>query len=262
LLSLVALVSLAHADKDAVVARDHYKKGTLLYDLRRYREAAREYEAAYEASEDVALLFNIGQAFRLAGDYDQALASYLAFLRRSPRSSNRAEIEARIREMKELIAQQRRTQTSPPDGTLVVPSKNGEQVRTSEPNEKSRQPAPAEPAPPPPAPVIAPAPQPPLVIDRNAGRAKKIAGLTVGAVGIAALAAGTGLAVVATQTSSQVERAVVFDPALDARGRAFEGASIGLLAAGGAALVTGTIVFVLGHRESRAARAPLTASIR
>ena len=34
--------------KDVSVAREHYQRGTKLYDLQRYEEAAKEYEAAYE----------------------------------------------------------------------------------------------------------------------------------------------------------------------------------------------------------------------
>ena len=57
----------AHAD-DAKLARQHFEDGSRLYDLGKFRDAAREYEEAYKYKPDPALLFNIGQAYRAAGD--------------------------------------------------------------------------------------------------------------------------------------------------------------------------------------------------
>src|ERR1700748_3457297 len=78
-------LALAHAD-NVGVARDHYREGTKLFDIGHYLEAAREYEKAYEAKEDPALLFNIGQAYRGAGDYTDAIRAFRSFVRRSPDS--------------------------------------------------------------------------------------------------------------------------------------------------------------------------------
>jgi tetratricopeptide (TPR) repeat protein len=111
------LPSQAFAD-DVQAARDHYKRGTMLYDLTRYHEAALEYEKAFEAKDDPALLFNIAQAHRLAGEYNDAIRMYRSFLRRVPDTSNRTEVESRITEMQELINKQEKTKSQPPTGTL------------------------------------------------------------------------------------------------------------------------------------------------
>jgi tetratricopeptide (TPR) repeat protein len=64
---------------DIAEAREHYRKGSKAYDLGHYQDAIREYEAAYTIKDDPALLFNIAQAYRLAGDYPNAIRSYKSF---------------------------------------------------------------------------------------------------------------------------------------------------------------------------------------
>ena len=44
------------------------RKATAAYNLGRYTEAAKEYETAYEKTLDPNMLFNVGQAWRLAGN--------------------------------------------------------------------------------------------------------------------------------------------------------------------------------------------------
>jgi hypothetical protein len=246
LLSLVAVGRVAFAD-DTSAAREHYHRGTKLYDVRKYKEAAKEYEEAYEAKDDPALLFNIGQAHRLAGDYDEAIAAYLAFLRRVPKSPQRIEVQKRVREMRELVDQQRKTQAGPPEGTIGP---------TAPPHvEPSRvEPPPVAVVEPPPPVTLSPPPPP---ADRPDGRKKTIAGAVVGAAGLALAAVGAGFAVMAHNESNRLTNArsgTVFDPAADQRGRTDQGVAIGLLAGGGAALVAGVVVLALGRVEARHAR--------
>lgn len=107
-------------------ARLHYQRGTTYYDLGRYHEAAKEYEAAFELKDDPALLFNIAQAYRLAHEYADAVRAYRAYLRRLPNADNATEVEARIHEMQELINQQRSTEQRPPLGTIAPTMKPAE----------------------------------------------------------------------------------------------------------------------------------------
>src|SRR6185503_18328946 len=90
----------------------------MLYDLQRYGEAAKEYEAAYELKQDPALLFNIGQAYRFAGDYGRAIGAFKSYLRRVPDAPNSAEVEGRIAEMEKLQTEQEKSQAKPPGGTI------------------------------------------------------------------------------------------------------------------------------------------------
>src|SRR3954462_12251311 len=84
---------------DAARAKEHFQRGTTLFDLGKYREAATEYEKAYEEKSDPALLFNIARAYRLAGEAETAIRFYRTFLNRVPRTPNRAVVESRIEEM-------------------------------------------------------------------------------------------------------------------------------------------------------------------
>ncbi len=108
----------AAADDTTAAARDHYNRGSTLFDLGRFGEAAREFEAAYEAKNDPALLYNLGQAYRADGQYQKALVSYRAFLRKSDNPSRRPEVEARIAELQQLIEQQKAASSKPPTDTI------------------------------------------------------------------------------------------------------------------------------------------------
>ncbi|HEX6837487.1 MAG TPA: tetratricopeptide repeat protein [Polyangia bacterium] len=107
------LVALPSSADETGSARAHFSRGTKLYDLGRYLEAAKEYEAAYEAKDDPAILFNIAQAYRLGRDYPDAIRAYKSFLRRVPQSDQRPQIEAHLREMQEAIDRQQ----APPPAT-------------------------------------------------------------------------------------------------------------------------------------------------
>lgn len=104
------VASNGYADENLELAKQHFAKGKRLYDVGRFAEAATEYEAAYQAKDDPALLFNLGQAYRLAGSYDKAILAYKAFLRNTPDASNRTEVENRIAESQSLLEQQRAEQ--------------------------------------------------------------------------------------------------------------------------------------------------------
>src|SRR3954467_4437432 len=94
LVLVLMLPALAARAQDATSgAREHYQKGTAFYDLGRYQDAIKEFEAAYELKNDPALLYNLAQSHRLAGNAEQALHFYRTYLRRVPKAPNRTEIE-------------------------------------------------------------------------------------------------------------------------------------------------------------------------
>jgi tetratricopeptide (TPR) repeat protein len=105
-LFLILLIE-AFASADAMSqAKEHYRRGTQLYDLGRYLEAADEYKEAFTLSDRPAFLFNIGQAYRLAGKAKDALGAYQGFLRRDPNSPQRNEVEQHIEELKQQIEEE------------------------------------------------------------------------------------------------------------------------------------------------------------
>ncbi|HEY2746922.1 MAG TPA: tetratricopeptide repeat protein [Polyangia bacterium] len=223
---LLSIAPVARADDAAELARQHYREGTKLYDLRRYRDAAHEYEAAYEAKDDPALLFNIAQAYRLAGDYEDSIASYRAFLRNAPDAANRSAVEARIAELQNLLAVQRKQNDVPPQGTLP----------------------PREPAPSAPAAVIAiPVATGPSDVDRARGRTFQRAAIGVFAGGVALAAAGAAFAALAHQAGEEVAGAPVFEPSTQARGKLDQSLAISGLAVGGVAIAGGVALWLFGR---------------
>jgi tetratricopeptide (TPR) repeat protein len=110
LLILVLLAAVARplsaAEGDVEQARTHVRKATVAYNLGRYVEAAKEYEAAYEQSMDANMLFNIGQAWRLAGERQKALTAYRSYLRSVTKGEQRSMAEAKIKELEEQPSSQ------------------------------------------------------------------------------------------------------------------------------------------------------------
>ncbi len=230
-------------------ALDHYNKGNVAFDLRRYVDAAREYEAAYEQHDDPALLFNIGQAYRYADDYPKAVASYKAYLRRKPRAKNRVEVLARISDLQQLMNQQQVSRDAPPNGPeptvqlhdtpLPSPLITTDTLADGTPR---RSPAPA-----------------PLSDDK--ARTKRIAGIGLIVGGVALVAAGGALVGVAYATQSAYNHPAAgktFDPNAPGRIKAEQVAGGVLLGVGIGAAAAGAVLEVLGRRApSRVAWAPL-----
>ncbi len=104
LLTILLTAPAARGDDDVASAREHYQRGKRAYDTGHFDEAAHEYELAYRVKDDPALLYNLGQAHRLANHPSEALVAYKAYLRNVPNSPYRAEVEQRLAELKEIIA--------------------------------------------------------------------------------------------------------------------------------------------------------------
>jgi tetratricopeptide (TPR) repeat protein len=101
----------ARASTDAenkAQAKDLYERATRFYDVGKYAEAIHDYEQAYLLVEDPALLFNIGQAYRLWDRPDEAIRSYKNYLRKRPDASNRADVERKIADLEKTVDERRR----------------------------------------------------------------------------------------------------------------------------------------------------------
>ena len=82
-----------------------YDQGSRAYKAGDYPRAIELFLAAYDLSQVPAILFNVAQAYRLAGDCDRALEYYRRSLDEEPGAANRAEVEERIAEMKRCADQ-------------------------------------------------------------------------------------------------------------------------------------------------------------
>jgi hypothetical protein len=113
--ALVTFATPARAD-DAADAKTHYQKATAHYAVGEYHDAAMEYEAAYKAKQDPALLYNAAQSHRLAGDNPKALLLYRNIVKLYPTSKYAGESKDRIGKLEQAIA----TTTSPPNQPAAV----------------------------------------------------------------------------------------------------------------------------------------------
>jgi len=243
---------------DEASAREHYVKGTRAYELGLYDEAIAEYMAAYKTKDDPALLFNLGQAHRLAGHAAEALRFYKTYLSKVPEADNRADVEGKMRELKELAEKQKQQQ---------------------QPQTEPNPPPAAEPAPPGPAPVAPgattdvgasgkPAPAAALQLAASEGsppgRGMKLTGVAIAAGGLALVGTGIAFGVLAKQAGDQLtqldQQRGVFDPSKQSAGQrdqVIEGVCIGV---GAAAVATGTILYLLGRRTGQDAPQTITVS--
>jgi len=92
---LVAAASPAAAQSkaDKAKAKKLYDSGLNHYNLAEYPEAIKDWKEAYSISKKALLLFNIGQAYRLAGDCKLAGTFYDSYQREEPNPKNQDELD-------------------------------------------------------------------------------------------------------------------------------------------------------------------------
>lgn len=115
----------AHAapdDSQRAEARRHYEAGLAHFNLREYKQAVDEFQAAYRLRPDPVFLYNLGQSYRLGNDPEQALYFYRAYLRTSDDPPNRREVEDRIAVLEKLMADKQKL-AAPPDHALSPDAK-------------------------------------------------------------------------------------------------------------------------------------------
>jgi tetratricopeptide (TPR) repeat protein len=277
----IAAPPAARAADDTSQAREHFEKGKAYMDLGKYGEAAAEYEAAYAAKPDPALLLNLAQAYRQAGNADKALRFYRKYLEKVPKTPYRADIEEKI------AALEKQVKTG--EGTTAPPPANGS---GTEPGSGAGQPVynTAPPPPPPPpgygepgagngagpagypgyptttgAATQAPIGAPGASVDH--GKNLKLAGLIVGGVGVLSFVAAAVYGAQAKDSAKKIEDAAAiggtFDSGLqmqDSKGRSAQGKEIAFLVVGVAAVAGGGVLYYLGTRKSKEIAAATTRS--
>jgi tetratricopeptide (TPR) repeat protein len=94
-----------------------FDRGSALYALGRYAEAAPLFERAFELKADPALLFNAAQAYRFMGNKQRALTLYQNYIRLyGDTIPNADDVRHQIDQLKEAIAVDERAKTAPPTG--------------------------------------------------------------------------------------------------------------------------------------------------
>ncbi len=216
ILLLSALAGTASAEPDPEV-RAIFDRAQRHYDLGEYEAASAGFREAYRADPRPALLYNIAQASRRAGDCVTAEAMYRSFLREDPDSAYRALAEHHLSAMVRC----EREHAEPPR-TVTAPTTTVAQRST-----------------------------------RGGGRNFRLAGLATAASGVVALATGSYFAWDASRAAHEVSEGYAAGAqwtdldAVDARGQRSELAGRALITAGAAAAATGAVLYLVGWRTER-----------
>ena len=114
-------------DANLEQARAHVAKAKVHYDLGEYEQAAEEYIQVYRIKPLPALLYNIAQSYRQAGQYEKAKQFYKSYLREAKDAtpSSRQQVEKAIQEIDELQAKEKRAKDGPPKGVALAPPVTG-----------------------------------------------------------------------------------------------------------------------------------------
>lgn len=227
LLATPAFADKAKGDAEAVA-------GQKLYEAGNYHDAAAHFVAAYEADPQPAYLFNVAQAYRFAKECASSAKYFRLFL----------------------------------DATKQVQAQNLDKVHHYLDEMDACAKTEATPAPPPSAPVVAPAPAAPAPHDEvvDPGRGKRQLGLAIGAAGVVGLAVGAFFThrvyaigdeaqqwqdancTPTNQCPADVRK--MHEDAFDKEGSAAQTKEIVAYSLGGAALVTGAVLYMLGRGGS------------
>lgn len=231
-------------------AAEQYQRGITRYNLGEFDAAVVEFKAAYELSQEPDLLFNIAQAYRLGDDYKQALFFYDAYLRLRPDAANRTDVEARIAATRKLLEDQQRLQQSPPQDAIPLavvtgePRKNESPIPSGEPNPVGSGGAASLPNDPTQSRGIRP------------GRQLVTAGVIVGGAGVLIGATGAYFALRARGSWNEISALSRAEgtwndhyAGVEASAVQSERVAAVLVVTGGAAAITGGVLWYLGWRD-------------
>jgi tetratricopeptide (TPR) repeat protein len=94
----------AQAEGEREQSRAHFVQGTKAFESGDYAQAIVEYEAAYKILPIPAILFNLGQAYRLKGDVHKAIELYERYVAIAPSGRVSDEARADIAELTQQLA--------------------------------------------------------------------------------------------------------------------------------------------------------------
>jgi tetratricopeptide (TPR) repeat protein len=217
-------------------ARAHFQKGETLHEQGKFDQAIREYQKAYELARLPALLYNIGQVYRLKGDRVAAVTFYNRYLEAAPdgRGAPRARqfLEDLNRELEAEAEKLRRAGDDEVEGAV----QGGAPI-----------PVIIQPAPPPV--VLAP---PPVTLIEDRGGTLRTVGLVTGGAGVVVLGAGVFFGLqgrALKQDLDDLGPGDEYDPSVVDDGHIANRNALICFAVGGSALVTGGVLYALGTRK-------------
>ena len=222
-------------------AKAFVDQGIAAQDAGEYDVAIRYYGEAYQLVPHPDLIFNIAQAQRLAGRFDDALATYKRYLDAAPNGS-RASLAAQL--IAQLDARKAQNASKPQP---TAPS-------AAQPDAASREGAHTDGVSPPSSmPVTTGVPvneSPP-----TPGAHLRLAGLISGAVGVVGFGVAIGYGLRARSLSNELSKPnAVYSPAKVDAGHRDDTIMIAAWITGGVLVGTGGVLYYLGYQEGRHAQ--------
>lgn len=112
---------------DDAVARGLFQAGKAAYEAGKYEDALTFFEQAHARSGRPQLLFNIGQAAERLRRDEKALEVFRAYLTQVPDAPNRADVEARIKQLEQWVTSKEPAPVAP-IVTAPTPAETAEQA--------------------------------------------------------------------------------------------------------------------------------------
>ncbi len=238
-LALALAAGTAHAQAPAPnpAADAALSEGRRLYDLQEWDQAIVKFKEAYRLRADAPSLFNIAQSYRLKGDCGSSASFYKTFKRNFPKEKNIDKVDKFITEMEACA----KTGIKPVDPVKPDPVK---------PDPVTADPVTTDPVADPSGGSISQ----PMQSPKKRGGGMKIAGLGVAGVGVVGLGVGVMFALRARGAASDAEAIQMgeaWQPAIETRGEKASKNSKIFFVIGGAAVVTGGVLYFLGAKQSK-----------
>jgi tetratricopeptide (TPR) repeat protein len=256
LLGVASAAGTSHADnalrpeKIPTKAKELATRGRIYHDAGDYQAAIAAFKEAYVLAPSPGLLFNIAQAYRLAGNCDEAAWMYRRFLDTNPTGPNKALAEQHLASVVKCGSGGLPTLVINPKVIAKVPDPKLVAKETS--TSKSK-PSPRGDKPDPNASITVAADE-----TDHRGRTYKRIGIGLGVGAGAALVGAAVFALDSADASNNVsetyKKGGKWDDVkdIDARGKRSATLATALGIGGGVALASGVVLYGLGHRYEKA----------
>jgi tetratricopeptide (TPR) repeat protein len=114
-------IAYADEDTDTAIARQHFAKGSELYEAGLFAEAVKEFEAAHDVKPLPAFDYNIGKCFDRLEQWSRAVEAYERYLASGPTDLSSADVNERLSVLRHRLTESRETAPSALELKASVP---------------------------------------------------------------------------------------------------------------------------------------------